>query len=241
MYSVRDKFIKFPSTVEEVEKVMKSYNKVHLPGCIGRIDVVHIKWANCPAGDLNRAKRKESYTTLAYEVMTNNDREIFAIARVQFGTRNDKHIVKLDENVKKNNEHWYRHIIWTYHDMDGNEHQEEGVYLICNGGYLRWPTLICPFKNADKTSKHGYFTTNLESVRKDVECTLGILKKRWRILDYGLKYCKMADCEKVSAVCCALNNMMLDEMDRDTSNRVRYNAPTNNVNDKRQHHRHDIH
>jgi hypothetical protein len=112
--------------------------------------------------------------------------------------------------------------------MDGNEHHEEGVYLICDGGYLRWPTLICPFKKTDKTSKHGYFTTNLESVRKDVECTFGILKKRWRILDYGLKYRKMADCEKVFTVCCVLNNMMLDEMDRDTSTRVSYSGRNNN-------------
>jgi hypothetical protein len=52
--------------------------------------------------------------------------------------------------------------------------------------------------------------SNLESIRKDVECTFGILKKRWRILDYGLQYYDMKFCEMVFTVCCALHNMLLD-------------------------------
>lgn len=36
-------------------------------------------------------------------------------------------------------------------------------------------------------SRHGYFSTNLEGVRKDIE-TFGILKKHWRILDFGILY-----------------------------------------------------
>jgi len=54
-----------------------------------------------------------------------------------------------------------------------------------------------------------FYNTNLESIRKDVECTFGILKKRWRVLDYGLNYYCMKDCEKVFTVCCVLQNMLL--------------------------------
>ena len=41
-------------------------------------------------------------------------------------------------------------------------------------------------RNTHEAGRRGYFNGNLESVRKDVECTYGILKKRWRCLDYGL-------------------------------------------------------
>jgi hypothetical protein len=41
------------------------------------------------------------------------------------------------------------------------------MYLICDGGYLRWVTLICPYAGThDEAGRCGYFNGNLESVRK---------------------------------------------------------------------------
>ena len=62
------------------------------------------------------------------------------------------------------------------------------VYLICDGGYLRWPVLICPFKHSDVAHHKGYFSCTLESIRKDVECTFRMLKKWWKILEYGIRF-----------------------------------------------------
>ena len=59
----------------------------------------------------------------------------------------------------------------------------------------------------------GYFSSNLESVRKDVECTFGILKKRWRILNYGLHYRDIKKCEKIFVTCCCLHNFLVDIME----------------------------
>ena len=36
---------------------------------------------------------------------------------------------------------------------------------------------MCPYVNATAASAEGYYSTNLESLRKDVECTFGIMKK----------------------------------------------------------------
>jgi hypothetical protein len=70
--------------------------------------------------------------------------------------------------------------------------------------------LICPYASESSLGRKGYFNSNLESIRnKDVECTFGILKKRWRILDYGFNYYCMKDCEKIFTVCCMLHNMLL--------------------------------
>ena len=54
----------------------------------------------------------------------------------------------------------------------------------------------------------------------------GILKKRWRILDFGIRYKQMKKIEKVFTVCCILHNNMLSEMDsRDCDVRVGRGAP----------------
>ncbi len=77
---------------------------------------------------------------------------------------------------------------------------------------------ICPYAGVENSSVEGYFSTNLESVQKDVECMLGILKKQWQTLNIGLHYCDIRTCERVFNACCCLHNFMLDQMER---NRVR--------------------
>jgi hypothetical protein len=60
-------------------------------------------------------------------------------------------------------------------------------------------------------SAEGSFSSNLESVRKDVECTYGILKKRWRILNNGLLYPDIKICEKIFVTAVCLHNMLVED------------------------------
>ncbi|KAL7454130.1 hypothetical protein ACHAXS_000322 [Conticribra weissflogii] len=212
MHSVRDNYIYLPKNQQELDEIMDRYKDMRLPGCGGSIDVVHVKWSQCPAGDANRCKGKESYPSMAW---CDNTRKIIGISSVQFGTRNDKHIVKIDENVAKIRDGWFSQVQWEYNDMHDNVMTETGVYLICNGGYLHWPVLMCPYKHASVASREGYFSTNVEGARKDVECTFGILKKRWRILDYGICFCDIKVGNKFFVTCYILHNMMLSEVQED--------------------------
>ena len=148
------------------------------------------------------------------------------ISSVQFGPRNDKHIVKLDAVVAKNRDGWYNTVTWNFYDSDGHLKTAIGVYPICDGGYLRWPILVCPYQSAHVASLEGYFSSNLESIRKDVECVFGILKKRWKMIEYGIRFRSIRTVEQVFIVCCILHNMMLSEMDtHDSSVRVGRGAP----------------
>ena len=61
MCSIEDEFIYLPRDEEELNETMEHYEGNGLPGCIGSVDVVHVKWCNCPAGDFNRSKGKERY------------------------------------------------------------------------------------------------------------------------------------------------------------------------------------
>jgi hypothetical protein len=69
---------------------------------------------------------------------------VLGVSSVHFGTQNDQQIVRTDETVSLIKTGWYRNIgCWTFYDEVGTQQLDYGVYLICDGGYLRWPQLIC--------------------------------------------------------------------------------------------------
>ncbi len=92
-----------------------------------------------------------------------------------------------------------------------------GVYLICDNGYICWPTTICPYMQSEShgTRLEDLFSTNLESVRTDDECVFGILKSRWGSRDRGFKHRQMKVCRDIFRTCAVLHNMMLSEMVRE--------------------------
>jgi hypothetical protein len=64
-------YIKLPRNVEKLNRMTQLYASVGLPGACGLMDVVHVKWSSCIAGDYNRAKGKEGYhLTLGFQVIT---------------------------------------------------------------------------------------------------------------------------------------------------------------------------
>ena len=85
---------------------------------------------------------------------------------------------------------------------------------------------MCPYVNATAASAEGYYSTNLESLRKDVECTFGIMKKRSKILNNGLLYRDIKVCEKIFVTCFCLHNMLVKDMRMNHSDtRVGRGAP----------------
>ncbi len=87
-------------------------------------------------------------------------------------------------------------------------HWSEDMYLICENEYLRWLTSICPYTQVDQGSVKGHFSLNLECVRKDVECTFGMMKKQWCIL-HRLHYRNIRKCENIFVSCSCVNNFLI--------------------------------
>ncbi len=177
---MKDEYVYMPRNITKLRRLTSNYDEVGLPGCCGSMDVVHVKWSQCPTGDQYRAKGWAGYPMIGFECITNYHRRIIGIFGPLFGTRNDKEIVKVDTNVHLLHTGWFKDVRWSYYNADGGVCKDRRVYFICDNGYLCWPTSICPYERADSSTLEGYFSTNLESVRKDVECTFGILKKRWK-------------------------------------------------------------
>ena len=47
-------------------------------------------------------------------------------------------------------------------------------------------------------------------MHKDVECTFGIMKGRFRLLHYGFRFQSTTDCDLTWMTCCALHNLLLE-------------------------------
>ena len=97
------------------------------------------------------------------------------------------------------------------HDINGDiiTVQYRGGYVIVDNGFLRWSITVPPFKVTNVESELRW-SKWLESMRKDVECTFGIMKGRWRILKTGIRIKGVDSVDKVWLTCCALHNWLLD-------------------------------
>ena len=86
---------------------------------------------------------------------------------------------------------------------------QNAVYLMCDGGYHKWKCMQGPssFPESDREVR---FNSWVESLRKDVECAFGILKKRFRCVKLPFLWKDMRDCECVFVTCCMLHNMLVD-------------------------------
>jgi hypothetical protein len=84
-----------------------------------------------------------------------------------------------------------------------------GCWLMVDNGYLKWSVTMPPFKTSSNRDEVRW-SQWLESMRKDVECTFGILKGRWRILKSGIRLHGVDAADKVWLTCCALHNMLID-------------------------------
>jgi hypothetical protein len=72
LYRARSEWIYFPRSMDELYSVTDDYHRQELPGAAGSIDVVHVKWSHCPAGEFNKCKGKESFASLAFQCITNH-------------------------------------------------------------------------------------------------------------------------------------------------------------------------
>jgi hypothetical protein len=122
---LKSRYINLPGSVDELCQVTPPYESVGLPGACRSIDVVHVKWSNCPAGDNNQAKGKEGYPTLGFQCITNFNWRILGVYGLQFGIVNNKHIVKTDLNVMDIQFGWFKDILWQYYTEGGASHRRE--------------------------------------------------------------------------------------------------------------------
>lgn len=101
----QDEFITTPEG-ENLQKVMDIYSKLGFPGCVGSIDATHLKWAMCPKSLSNICTGKESFPSIAYQVVVDHSRRILHISQGMYDSLNDITITRYDKfclDVKNGN------------------------------------------------------------------------------------------------------------------------------------------
>ena len=106
---------------------------------------------------------------------------------------------------------WFNSRTWESKDRNGNIKVTTGSFLICDGGYHRWPSMMFPVKSGATGSPLMKWGCMVESIRKDIECVFGTLKKRFAYLKTFNKMRKQKDIDNAFVCCCILHNILLED------------------------------
>jgi hypothetical protein len=203
-------WVKMPEG-EELDKAQAMFQKCGLAGFVSSMDVVHIKYDRCPWAQRAIHTGKEGYPTLGFQFHCGHNRKIYWHSPEGFpGARNDKTVVRYDEFQQqlKNNPIYSAREYEVYLSADGERRNLVGVHSLCDGGYHKWMTSICGAKHTEEADMKA-FSGLCESVRKDVECLFGILKKRFRCLGVPCLAHFAENINNMVKVCSILHNMLL--------------------------------
>ena len=86
-----------------------------------------------------------------------------------------------------------------------------------DGGYHAWRALQYPLKHCGGDRDLARWSKRLESVRKDVEYSFGILKGRFRILKMPIAFCDKTQVDNIFFTCCVIHNDLLVHDSNDLS------------------------
>jgi hypothetical protein len=202
-------YVHGPRNSEEIDSVTSLYAACGFPGCVGSTDCVHIRWDFCPSLWFSSFKNgKNSYASIAYEMTVDHSKRFQASTIGHYGTTSDKTIVKFDGFVNEvRYGDMYTQAEFKLQSTDNTWLKEKGLYLLVDGGYHKWRIMQCPMKhtNEEDQSRWSEFA---ESVRKDVECAFGILKKRYQILKNAITWHRKSDIDNAVFTCVILHNML---------------------------------
>ena len=156
-------------------------------GCVGSTDATNIPMLDCPAwATVMHKSFKLSSPARTYNLTTAHTRQILSSTCGHPSTWNDKTLILCDDfatSIRDNKLFNDFDFKLFEEDEGGNiiEVEYSGAWLIVDNGYLYWSCTV-PLLKESSSYKFTRFSEWLESMRKDVECTFGILKGRFSIL-----------------------------------------------------------
>ncbi|KAG7365255.1 plant transposon protein [Nitzschia inconspicua] len=208
-----------PPTSAEEAMVMccEEYTAAGFPGCCGSMDATHVEHSRISFRNRQaHLSFKLPFPARAYNLITNHRRRIFSTTDGHPSRWNDKTLVRYDELATGLHDGTsplcnIEFELYEYDPSTGRVRKEKykGGWLLVDNGYLNWGVTIPPIKEANTTSEWR-FSKWLESMRKDVECTFGIMKGRWRVLKSGIRVHGTDKGDRIWKTCAALHNWLLE-------------------------------
>ena len=202
-------YVHGPRNSEEICNVTSLYAACGFPGCVGSTDCVHIRWECCPSVWSSVFRNgKHNYASIAYEMTVDHTKRFQSTTIGHYGTTSDKTIVKFDGFVNSVKfEKLFTEAKFKVQTSDTTWESETGLYLLVDGGYHKWRIMQCPLKHTNEADRTRW-SEFAESIRKDVECSFGILKKRFQFLKNPITWHKKSDIDNAMFSCVILHNML---------------------------------
>jgi len=176
------KHVIMPQSNEEA--LCPEYDAAGLAGCIGSMDATHVMCDRVfHSMRQHHVGFKMLQTACTYNLIVNHARRIWSTAHGHPGSWNDKTLVLFDDFAVTLHEGTILNdfsfaLLEQTVDRSIVEVEYKGAWLIVNNGYLNWSTTVPPIKRTIY-KKEIRWSQWIESMRKDVECTFGILKGRF--------------------------------------------------------------
>ena len=222
------KYVTDAATHVHVSDFEKIFAMADFDGCVGSSDATHIGMLSCPVWASNNHKgHKLAVPSRNYNATVTHAQQILSTTFGHPGAWNDKTIVLYNDLIRgvhenKTLSNFEFKLYEKNYQGEIDQVVYKGAWFIVDNGYLAWSCTVPPKKHP-LSYEDIRFSEWMESVRKDVECTFGILKGRFAILRYGLRFAKISSCDKLWLTCCALHNMLLfvDGLDKNWENGVK--------------------
>ena len=184
MSSIKERLISFPSVDESLKLMCDEYaQQLGLPGCVGSVlDCVHrgkkcFLWLH--------AMKLCALLGSSYKQSVSQGHHP--------GAPNDKHIPRTGAAITDLllGNGWLCSKYWKVtNNALGHRKVLQGLNLICNSGYHRWPCLVYPVKVGNPESVSMKFGKLVESDQKDIKGVFGIFKIQFRFLKSFTNLCQ---------------------------------------------------
>ena len=160
------------------------FNMAGMNGCAGSADATHIIMLKCSSWATHAHKGfKLNLPARSYNLTVTHTKQILCSTTGHPSTWNDETLVLFDPLLSGVNDgELFQHFEFSLFEADLNGNivkvKYKGIWFMVDNGFLDWSCTVPPVKDAH-TYAVIHFSEWLESMRKDVECTFGIMKQRF--------------------------------------------------------------
>ncbi|XP_050516612.1 putative nuclease HARBI1 [Diabrotica virgifera virgifera] len=188
-------FIKMPRTQEQMSTVKNGfYSIAKFPKCVGAVDCTHVR-IQSPGGDTAELYRnRKNFFSFNIQLICDSELNIQNIVCRWPGSAHDSHIFR-SSRIKE-----------EFENGDfGNS------VIVGDSGYGIKPYLITPLANP-RTPAENLFNESPIRTRNPIERCIGVWKRRFPVLAYGLRV-KSTKVEAIVVTCAVLHNIAMANND----------------------------
>lgn len=167
--SLREKYVKFPETVDEQRHTMQAfYSRSKMPGIIGAIDCTHIAIQSPGSDNAEIYRNRKGFFSINVQLVCEPTGYITDVVARWPGSVHDSTIFDHSQ---------LRAMLET---------QQTHGCLVGDGGYACRHYMLTPVNNPNTAAEQAYNSSQILA-RNCIERTIGILKRRFPALKYGLR------------------------------------------------------